>query len=1561
MMLQPWLAGMGKRLALSARRKTRLGWSDRRTLALHGGAVIAEVLETRTLLSALVVTNIDDSGAGSLRQAILDANANAGFDTISFDIAGGGHQTIDLATPLPAVADATTIDGTTQPGYAGTPLIELSGDGLVVTDPVAANGLYIYAPGSGTTVRGLAITGFENNGIWLQGGSDYVIEGNYLGIDVTGNVAAPNENGLMVSDGVDGVRVANNVVSGNDVFGMFLTATLNSVIVGNRVGTNAAGTSAVGNGSDGICLGGVANCTIGGTSPGDGNLVSGNLGIVSGGQNATPGNGIYVSGSDVVIQGNRIGTDICGNFAIPNAQSGIVVVFSSEIHIGGTDVDARNVISGNLGSGVLIAESTPVVVQGNFIGTDVDGAAAVGNQIGIHTFGTSGQIGGSGPGAGNLISGNLIGIVLRNSGNVIQGNRIGTDVTGTSAVANTQAGIHLTDGAANNLIGGSAPGAGNLISGNAAAGIELSSVPGYENNRVQGNLIGTDASGASSIANGSGISIRSAGNLIGTDGDGVGDAAERNVISGNIQSGIVLGFADAHDNVIAGNLIGTDITGTAALANLQNGIESLNGAHGNRIGTDGNGVGDAAERNVVAASGSTGITMFDAHDTVIAGNFIGTDVAGTVALSPPGIGILVYGGSTAIRMGTDGNGAGDAQERNVIAASGLADVVIFQASDCVVAGNHVGVDSTGSGAVGASQHGVYVHLASNIRIGTDGNALADAIEGNVIAHASGNGVTMLAEGAPAGVSIRGNSIHSNDGLGIDLGNDGVTLNDVDDVDAGPNGFQNFPVLTSFSPGATTSVAGTLNSTPESTFTIDFYASPTADPSGYGEGKRWLGSTTVTTNGSGNGSFSAVLSGSTSLGGILTATATAADGSTSEFSAAVTLINSPPTANAGGPYTVVAGGTVQLNASGSSDPDQSAASLTYQWDFDNDSQFDDATGITPTFSAVGLSAPDTRTVSLKVTDAGGLSSIATATITVAEDIRVLLLAATGSGTLTDSGNGSIIVGGTTGVIAVASTSATAVIVSGNGNVKASELDLVSATGTQVSGNGHIVATIDHSVPTAEVVDPLASLAAPAPPATTFAAVNVSGNGTLTLQPGKYVGGIKISGNRNVTLQSGVYYLQGGGLSVSGNASLTGTGVMIYNAPSTSSDVITLSGNASVILSAPTSGTYAGVVIYQNRTSTNAVTISGNGGLSLTGTLYAAGATVNLSGNAPLAFAGASGKLIAAKLSVTGNGSLTVNPTGGSGGSGSLVIANGTVDTSSIGSLLAADYGLAAGMRTIAVDGNSDDVVTDEELRIDDAIASLNAELAPYGVSLVQVFGTLADSADIHVHLSDTSLAGGVSQGVLGLTVGGGDITLITGWNWYVGQDASAIGPDQYDFQTVATHELGHAVGLGHSQDAASVMYPMLATGTTRRDISAADLVVLEAGESGPEPLLAAPVGASADGSPAASSPPSGVAQAVTLYWTVETSPTTREVTFTDTQEPAVSSRIAQEINRFDAASAPAESATADRLLKLSRARSLSSPGVAPATDDELFLFGGDFAQPTELVDQLFSNALEVILA
>jgi len=272
----------------------------------------------------------------------------------------------------------------------------------------------------------------------------------------------------------------------------------------------------------------------------------------------------------------------------------------------------------------------------------------------------------------------------------------------------------------------------------------------------------------------------------------------------------------------------------------------------------------------------------------------------------------------------------------------------------------------------------------------------------------------------------------------------------------------------------------------------------------------------------------------------------------------------------------------------------------------------------------------------------LGSSTTAPLVQQASAGILLLDATGQGALTDTGNGSIIVKG--GSIVVDSSNAAAVVVSGNGDLSAPLLDVTG--GTSTTGNGKIVGQVLKGPAAA---DPLAALAGPNPNSLTVQSTStlyLSGNQKVTLNPGVYVGGIQVSVNAQVTLNPGIYYMKGGGFSVSGNGSVTdlGKGVLIYNAPSSAGDTISLTGTGSVKLSALTSGPYLGLTFFQDRASTAPINITGNGNLNITGAIYAAHATLNITGNGgvndqgnPLDTIGLA--LIVYDLKVSGNGSFS----------------------------------------------------------------------------------------------------------------------------------------------------------------------------------------------------------------------------------------------------------------------------------------------------------------------------------
>lgn len=612
-----------------------------------------------------IVTNTNDAGAGSLRQAILDANATAGPDNIGFNI-GSGPQRIVLTSLLPTITDPLTIDGTTQPGFAGVPLIEIQPDGQVIGD-----GFTITAGNS--VLRGLVLNKFRGHAIKIETGGGNVIEGNYIGTEANGNVPLANLlSGVFIqtssNNRIGGLTVAaRNVISGNLGNGVHMAAgASNNTVQGNYIGVNVEGTARVANESGVAFFTNAHHNTVGGTTAAARNVISGNR-----------GNGVQVEGGDSnVVQGNYVGTNAAGDAAINNISDDIRAVGANNTVIGGP-TSIAGTAPGNVVVNIFIAGGSGSVVQGNLIGTNAAGTARINNfGSGMIVWGPA-TIGGSTPGAGNVISGFNIGVFVANSGGgSILGNRIGTDITGTNAIPNV-------------------------------VGIQL-----------VGNVKGTKVGGTT--------------------------AAEANVISGN-GTGIQLVTSNA---IIKGNFIGTRSDGTTPLPNTGDGVEIQEHSGENIIG------------------------------------------------------------------GTE---------------QGAANTIAFN-----------------------GRHGIFI--------------------------------------APAGINfvatkntIRGNIIHSNGGLGIDLGGEQVTLNDSGDGDGGPNGTQNYPEVLSVTAGAPVVIEGTLNSVASSAFTLDFYVSSSCDQSGFGEGASLLGSTQVNTDASGNSNFNVQFPVSIPTGSVVTATATDSNGNTSEFS------------------------------------------------------------------------------------------------------------------------------------------------------------------------------------------------------------------------------------------------------------------------------------------------------------------------------------------------------------------------------------------------------------------------------------------------------------------------------------------------------------------------------------------------------------------------------------------------------------------------------------------------------------------------------------------------------
>jgi uncharacterized repeat protein (TIGR01451 family) len=403
-----------------------------------------EAIERRVLLSTYVVTNTnDDTNAGSLRWAIQQVNNDPTPNTIDFGISGSGTQTVKLTSALPALTEPVLIDGTSQNGYQGSPVIVIDGSSL----PGGSNGLTLSAGAS--TVRGLAIVGFSGSGIVLNSAGSDVVSSNYLGVVPSGLLAKPNVNGISIigssSNTVGGTTAgAGNVISANSGAGVLIeyttTDAANNVVVGNDIGTAPDGITPLGNTLAGIVISGAANNQVGG--PGlAGNIISANGG---------PGIQLIAGASGTKISNNAIG--VAANLATPlgNGSDGIQITDSPTTQIGGASPSVCNVIGGNRGNGINIAgASSGTSILGNAIGTDPTGKANLGNsQNGISLGASSNSIGGLSTSAGNLIYHNGNGSV--GAGVLLVGTVVGNSILSNSIYSNARLGINLGAGPTDN-------------------------------------------------------------------------------------------------------------------------------------------------------------------------------------------------------------------------------------------------------------------------------------------------------------------------------------------------------------------------------------------------------------------------------------------------------------------------------------------------------------------------------------------------------------------------------------------------------------------------------------------------------------------------------------------------------------------------------------------------------------------------------------------------------------------------------------------------------------------------------------------------------------------------------------------------------------------------------------------------------------------------------------------------------------------------------------------------------------------------------------------------------
>ena len=620
-----------------------------------------------------------------------------------------------------------------------------------------------------------------------------------------------------------------NIISANGEWGVWISGpgVTGVVVEGNTIGTDADSDTGLGNAYSGVQIDtGATNNTIGGTTAGAGNLISDNQYGVVISDTGTTGN---------VVEGNNIGLNSAQSAGLGNTYGGVNVVNgASDNTIGGTTSGAANTIAGNgtasttsfTYSNVAIYDTgtTGNVVEGNFIGTTAASASGLnatsddGVFVGYDASGNT--IGGTSSAARNIISGNTdVGVVVYDAGpagNTIEGNYVGTNVAGDAALANTTTGVLIeSDGttgepSTNNLV------IDNVLSGNGESGVAIENA---SENTVEDNLIGTGADGTTAVPNqwdGVHLELVQGSPTIGTgawDNTIVG-----NTIDFNDRYGVLIEYSGSTGNSVQGNSIGT------VGGNVLGGIMLDLGANGNSIG--------GTTANVISGNGGAGVTISGpgTSNNLVAGNFIGTTSGGTGGLGNSGDGVTITDGATGNTIG----GTTAAAANTIAANSGNG--VSFSTSGTtgnVVEGNYIGTNSAGAMNLGNTGDGVEVFSAAS------GNMIGGTVAGagNVIDD-NHTGVVIGSSPTDAAIhnAILGNSIYGNTDLGIDLGNDGVTLND-SSGHSGPNLFQDFPVITNaYTVGSTTTITGTVSGPANSTLRVELFSNPVADPSGYGQGQ-----------------------------------------------------------------------------------------------------------------------------------------------------------------------------------------------------------------------------------------------------------------------------------------------------------------------------------------------------------------------------------------------------------------------------------------------------------------------------------------------------------------------------------------------------------------------------------------------------------------------------------------------------------------------------------------------------------------------------------------------------
>ena len=887
-----------------------------------------------TLREAIIASNNDSTT--DLGQT------GSGKDTIEFAISGGGPFSISLDSSLPWIVDPVVIDATSQSQYVDSPVIFLDGSNAGNANGLNVNsgdttikglaignfesyGIYIYQHDSniieknhlGTDTTGSisepntrggflidrssdneildnVISGNDGVGGWIYRSESVnnLVQGNLIGVTADGVSLLKNDNtGIAIASEASQNTIRENVISGNTGYAIhiFEEGTTENVVAGNLIGTNQSGDDSIPN-SGGVWIGdGAKRNVIGGTNSNDGNTISGNTrtGVV-----------LMDSGTEQnQVIGNRIGTDLLGTGELPN-QTGIWIGNGASSNIvGGPSSEESNVISGNSSQGIVVTgegtNSNEFIC--NYVGVDKTGNEKLANGgygLWIENGASNNIVGGPTLEHGNIISGNgKSGVLLYRKDtneNIITNNVIGLGYDGRK-IPNEHHGVYVYVGPQNNQIGQA--GKGNIISGNDFHGVYIYG-SSASNNSVQGNLIGVTGDGQTPAGNGGHGILLQGGQLQGNppviiytidvsgstndqfDGTPVGD------VNG-----------DGKDNTI----LDAELAGVIQLTHELNAL----------------GLGDFVKVGVVPfESSASGMDLNPVESGVQKLVLLESDANNNSALDVvEALVSLRAGGNTSFEDGleetlnifeTENVGAGDGNL--IFLSDGEENAGKFTNEQLNLVNTlqlrrralGIGGDSKISELLRLDPEAKQVHstdeltqeLLDFIGVPSDGSGNGEMramiggvteAEGNTIAFNGRDGILVFSP-LTTHNSILGNRIFGNEHEAIDLGGDGASPNDAGDNDKGANGMQNFPeIVSARSQLDKTTISSLLESKPNSQYEIQFFATA-ADESD----QQFLGKRIVTTDSNGAASVS-INTSFVQPGWTISATATDADGNTSEFS------------------------------------------------------------------------------------------------------------------------------------------------------------------------------------------------------------------------------------------------------------------------------------------------------------------------------------------------------------------------------------------------------------------------------------------------------------------------------------------------------------------------------------------------------------------------------------------------------------------------------------------------------------------------------------------------------